>query len=118
MRLRRYIVVCLLVSGVVTTALIGQSAVGADNLTGQATPTLPPDPTPAPSTVDVFAQAWEDINGDGRYQPNEPPLVGVRVNLAEGECGAFPIFTEARATNEVGLVQFQVAVQESTTVTR
>lgn len=111
----RYIVIYLLTASLLAvTAVVGQSPVGADDLAGQVTGTPPPDPTP--STVDVFAQAWEDVNGDGRFQPDEPPLIGVRINLGEGECGAFPIFTEARATNEVGFAQFQVTVQEPTTV--
>jgi hypothetical protein len=113
----RVSVILLFVAGLLAvTALAGQSATGVGNVISQATPTLPPEPTPAPSTVDMFVQAWEDLNGDGRFQPHEPPLIGLRVNLAEGECGAFPFFTDARATNEVGLAQFQVPVQESTTI--
>lgn len=116
MHQKRYVVIGLLIAGVVVAgALLHRNpTAGAAGVAGQATPTVPPEPTP--STVDVVAQAWEDVNADGRYQPHEPPLVGARINLAAGECGAFPIFSEARATNEVGLVQFQVTVQEPTTL--
>ena len=74
------------------------------------TPTLTPTPTTEVPAGSVWGTAWEDLNQDGRQQPEEPPIAGAKVVLAPSAqvtgAGIAGRAAHETLTNAAGLYQF------------
>lgn len=84
---------------------------------GQITLSPPPSPdsTPGASDGEIAGRVWEDVDGNGQFDPDEPPLIGVRVNLAQGSC-QYPVgvFMSATVSDRDGGFQFNFPIPEPT----